>query len=173
LAGFFAVRVRRGNRDGRAPSCYTKNRGFSPKGQPLLASDIVQLVESDGLNTLAQMFACSRRSAEQAYIRAKRTLNAGYNVQVLPGTDVGTVRTPQVATEEPQEDTEPQSVEELAQVRARRINGQSYGQRSHDVGLLRGRISTLEKNVSRGYQEWTHELALCRRTLEILEGTTA
>jgi hypothetical protein len=142
-------------------------------GAAVFASDIVKLVESDGLSTLAQMFACSRRQAEQTYIRAKRTLNAGYNVQVLPGSDVGTVRTTQRATEEPQEDTEPQSVEELAQVRARRINEQSYGQRSHDVGLLRGRIATLKKNVSQGYTDWSAELEICRRTLEILEGTYA
>ena len=139
----------------------------------MLASDIVKLVEENDLSTLAQMFACSRRQAQQTYIRAKRTLHAGHNLQVLPGTDVGAVRTTQRPTDASEEDTQAPSVEELAQIRARRINEQSYGQRSHDVGLLRGRIATLQKNVAQGYMDWSAELEICRRTLEILEGSYA
>lgn len=136
----------------------------------MLASDVVTLCESNGVSELARMYGLSARQANAFLVQAQRLLNQGHNPVLTPGSDAATVRNYHKRTEEPE--PEALSLEEQAQARARKINEQSYGQRSHDIGQLRGRVSTLRKNCERGYREWEHDLALTTRILEILEGTT-
>ena len=133
----------------------------------MLASDI----DLSELDDLTQLFGITRSQAERLRIQARKALRAGLNPVMAPGSEAGSVRARQ-RPQEPVEEPAPLSTEEMAQQRARRIAEQSYGQRSHDVALLRGRIATLQRNCQHGYREWEGELELCRRTLEILEGTT-
>ena len=121
----------------------------------MLASDVVSLVESDGLNSLTTIYGISRLAAERTYVAAKRTLNNGYNIQVIPGADIGTVRPSLKPTEAPEEPQEP-TLEDEAWALARRIKHESAGVAGASIADLRSKLAVCERNLGKGYPEWTH-----------------
>jgi hypothetical protein len=138
----------------------------------MLASDIVNLVDENGIGALTNMYQISRRQAEQFVIQARRLLAYGSNPVIVPGDAVGTARAHQRPQEPPTaavEDQEP-SIEDQAQGRARAIRRESPGLQLDSIGKLRGRVKLLERNVAQGYRDWDYDLRLSKRTLEVLDG---
>jgi hypothetical protein len=140
----------------------------------MLASDVVNLVESNGIGALTTMYQISRRQAEQFEIQARRLLAYGSNPVIVPGDASGTVRTHQ-RTQAPstalQDDQDPaEQLEQAAQAHVRRIRAESAGLQLDSIGKLRGRVKLLERNVAQGYRDWDYDLRLSKRTLEVLDG---
>jgi hypothetical protein len=140
----------------------------------MLASDVVNLVDANGIGALTNMYQISRRQAEQFEIQARRLLAYGSNPVIVPGDAVGTARAHQRPQEPPtaaDQDQDPaEQLEQAAQAHARRVCAESAGLQLDSIGKLRGRVRLLERNVAAGYHDWGYDLRLSKRTLEILDG---
>jgi hypothetical protein len=140
----------------------------------MLASDVVSLVEIGGLSALSKSFAISRREAESLHLRAQRVLALGAN-PLMTSDAAGTVRAAQRLTEPPAATDAVSPIDELedaARAHARRIRAESSGLQLDSIGKLRGRVKLLERNVAHGYHDWSYDLKLSKRTLEILDGVS-
>ena len=140
----------------------------------MLASDVVAIVnEPNGLTNLAQMFAISRRGAEQLATVARRAQQHGLNPVLSPGDSLGALSRPQVVQEPTEDDQALDDLEQAAQDQARRIKHESYGIAQASIANMRSRLAVLERNIRAGYgQDWDFDYRLTKRTLELVEGVT-
>jgi hypothetical protein len=140
----------------------------------MLATDVINIVESSGISELARMYQLSRRQAESFELQARRLLATGVNPVVVPGSDAGTVRAshgPGTGTlEEPSGTDEAEELERTAQSRASAIKREVPGHRARITGELQGRLRVLERNRQKGFSEWDYDERLTRRILELVEG---
>jgi hypothetical protein len=146
----------------------------------MLASDIVQICnEPNGVLEVARMFQLSRRQAGAFEVAARRALASGSNPILAPGDGsplLGPRGAQGPATGTVDGDDQDQGANDLetaARAQARRIKAESQGLRDHSVAQLRGRIRTLERNLEKGYGEWSYDLALSRRIVALVEGIHA
>lgn len=135
----------------------------------MLASDVVSLVESSGLQALSEAFAISRREAESLERRARRALNAGAN-PLMTSDQAGIVKPSQRPSEPLEDDQALDDLEQAAQDQARRIKHESYGVAAASVANLRSRLAVLQRNIRVGYgQDTDYDYRLTKRTLELAE----
>jgi hypothetical protein len=139
-------------------------------GTASTASKVIALVDKRGVGALARSYGISRRQAEHLDVAARRAVAVGLDLdpELVPHD---TVRVAEVARDSVPA-VEPASVDldGEAETRARRIRALLPSDRMRAELELSARAATMERNLGHGHLEWTAELAVLQRTLELVRG---
>jgi hypothetical protein len=139
-------------------------------GTTSTAAKVVALVDKRGVGALARSYGISRRQAEQLDVQARRAvaLDLDLDPDLVPRD---TVRVAEVSRDSvPVAEPAPVDLDGEAEVRARRIRALPPSDRMRTELELSARAATMERNLSHGHLEWTAELAVLKRTLELVRG---
>ena len=122
------------------------------------------------MGALARSYGISRRQAEQLEVAARRAVALGLDLDpdLVPRD---TVRVAEVARDSvPPAEPAPVDLDGEAEVRARRIRALPPSDRMRAELELSARAATMERNLGHGHLEWAAELAVIKRTLELVRG---
>jgi hypothetical protein len=137
-------------------------------GTASTAGKVIALVDKRGVGALARSYGISRRQAEQLDVQARRAVALDLDPDLVPRD---TVRVAEVSRDSvPVAEPAPVDLDGGAEVRARRIRALPPSDRMRTELELSARAATMERNLSHGHLEWTAELAVLKRTLELVRG---
>jgi hypothetical protein len=139
----------------------------------MLARQLVALCDSGEPNILQKLYGITARSADALEVQARRLVKSRQGDQELAPERPVSRSQRATAPVAGQDQDQASDLEEQAQARARRIRAESYSLQLDSIGKLRGRLRVLERNIAAGYHEWSDDLQLTKRTLELVEGVTA